>query len=216
MPARRGCATLVAGSCRSKRSRSAILTGGLPYDRAGDGRAGFQQKLAAQGITWREEARDTFKAGEPETPVRGIATTGMATFDVLQARPPRTAGTSSSPTSRRSTTTRISPPGSRRTRRISRSSGSSPTTAWSSGGSTITRMRCGRIRWSPARRARSGGRSTRRRPSRASMSLPPTTLACAGGRCRAAPERPRASGSSAIRTMRSAGSRSGRVTASRR
>ena len=44
----------------------------------------IQQKLAAQGIQWREESRDTFKAGEPETPVRGIATTGMATFDVLK------------------------------------------------------------------------------------------------------------------------------------
>ena len=44
----------------------------------------IQQKLAAQGIQWREESRDTFKAGEPGTPVRGIATTGMATFDVLK------------------------------------------------------------------------------------------------------------------------------------
>jgi putative NIF3 family GTP cyclohydrolase 1 type 2 len=44
----------------------------------------IQQTLAAQGIAWRAETRDTFKAGNPETPVRGIATTGMATFDVLR------------------------------------------------------------------------------------------------------------------------------------
>ncbi len=46
--------------------------------------ARIQQKVAAEGIAWRTETRDTFKAGDPETVVRGIATTGMATFDVLQ------------------------------------------------------------------------------------------------------------------------------------
>lgn len=44
----------------------------------------IQQRLAAQGIAWRAETRDTFKAGNPDTGVRGIATTGMATFDVLR------------------------------------------------------------------------------------------------------------------------------------
>ena len=44
----------------------------------------IQQKLAAQGITWRAEGRDTFKAGNPDTEIRGIATTGMSTFDVLR------------------------------------------------------------------------------------------------------------------------------------
>jgi putative NIF3 family GTP cyclohydrolase 1 type 2 len=44
----------------------------------------IQQKLAAQGIAWRVETRDTFKAGNPDTVVRGIATTGMSTFDVLR------------------------------------------------------------------------------------------------------------------------------------
>ena len=43
-----------------------------------------QAQLATQGITWREGGRDTFKAGKPETPVKGIATTGMSTFDVLR------------------------------------------------------------------------------------------------------------------------------------
>jgi putative NIF3 family GTP cyclohydrolase 1 type 2 len=44
----------------------------------------IQQKLAADGIQWRTQTVDTFKAGRPETAVRGIATTGMATFDVLR------------------------------------------------------------------------------------------------------------------------------------
>ena len=46
--------------------------------------ARIQQQLAAQGIAWRAEGRDTFKAGNPETEVRGIATTGMSTFDLLR------------------------------------------------------------------------------------------------------------------------------------
>ena len=44
----------------------------------------IQQKLAAQGIAWRAEGRDVFKAGNPETEIRGIATTGMSTFDLLR------------------------------------------------------------------------------------------------------------------------------------
>jgi putative NIF3 family GTP cyclohydrolase 1 type 2 len=44
----------------------------------------IQQTLAAQGIAWREGGRDTFKTGSPDTEVRGIATTGMSTFDVLR------------------------------------------------------------------------------------------------------------------------------------
>jgi putative NIF3 family GTP cyclohydrolase 1 type 2 len=44
----------------------------------------IQQKLAADGIAWRTQTVDTFKAGRPDTTVRGIATTGMATFDVLR------------------------------------------------------------------------------------------------------------------------------------
>jgi putative NIF3 family GTP cyclohydrolase 1 type 2 len=46
--------------------------------------ARIQQRLASQGITWRAETRDTFKAGNPDAVVRGIATTGMSTFDVLR------------------------------------------------------------------------------------------------------------------------------------
>ena len=46
--------------------------------------ARIQQQLAAQGIAWREGGRDTFKAGNADAAVRGIATTGMSTFDMLR------------------------------------------------------------------------------------------------------------------------------------
>jgi putative NIF3 family GTP cyclohydrolase 1 type 2 len=36
------------------------------------------------GIPWQKETVDTFKAGNPDTPVTGIAVTMMATLDVLQ------------------------------------------------------------------------------------------------------------------------------------
>ncbi|MGO9260896.1 MAG: Nif3-like dinuclear metal center hexameric protein [Bryobacteraceae bacterium] len=39
------------------------------------------QKIA--GVPWQAQTLDTFKAGDPSTPVRGIATTAMATMDVL-------------------------------------------------------------------------------------------------------------------------------------
>jgi putative NIF3 family GTP cyclohydrolase 1 type 2 len=44
----------------------------------------IKAQLASQGIPWREGGRDTFKAGTPGTEVRGIATSGMSTFDVLR------------------------------------------------------------------------------------------------------------------------------------
>src|SRR5581483_192527 len=36
------------------------------------------------GVSWEGPTVDTFKAGDPDTPVTGIATTMMATFDVLK------------------------------------------------------------------------------------------------------------------------------------
>jgi putative NIF3 family GTP cyclohydrolase 1 type 2 len=36
------------------------------------------------GVPWRAQTVDTFKAGDPDTPVTGIATTMMATFEVLE------------------------------------------------------------------------------------------------------------------------------------
>jgi putative NIF3 family GTP cyclohydrolase 1 type 2 len=46
--------------------------------------AAIQEKLAAQGIAWRADGRDASKAGNPAAVIHGIATTGMATFDVLR------------------------------------------------------------------------------------------------------------------------------------
>jgi putative NIF3 family GTP cyclohydrolase 1 type 2 len=43
--------------------------------------AAIQQHV---GIPWMTQTVDTFKAGNPDTPVTGIATTMMATLDVLQ------------------------------------------------------------------------------------------------------------------------------------
>src|ERR1700751_3481276 len=36
------------------------------------------------GVSWDGATVDTFKAGDPDTPITGIATTMMATFDVLK------------------------------------------------------------------------------------------------------------------------------------
>jgi putative NIF3 family GTP cyclohydrolase 1 type 2 len=44
----------------------------------------IQKTLADQKISWRSDTVDTFKAGDPGTTVSGVATTGMATFDVLK------------------------------------------------------------------------------------------------------------------------------------
>ena len=44
----------------------------------------IKETLAASGVAWRAETVDTFKAGNPDTPVTGIATTFMATFDAIQ------------------------------------------------------------------------------------------------------------------------------------
>src|SRR4051812_47018996 len=39
---------------------------------------------SALGGDWAASATDGFKAGDPNTPVKGIATTAMATMDVLK------------------------------------------------------------------------------------------------------------------------------------
>jgi putative NIF3 family GTP cyclohydrolase 1 type 2 len=48
---------------------------------AGDAVALIQKNV---GVEWHKETVDTFKAGNAETPVRGIAVTMMATMDVLE------------------------------------------------------------------------------------------------------------------------------------
>ncbi len=43
------------------------------------------ERIKAQvGVPWREPTVDTIKAGDPDTPITGIATTMMATYDVLE------------------------------------------------------------------------------------------------------------------------------------
>jgi putative NIF3 family GTP cyclohydrolase 1 type 2 len=44
----------------------------------------IQDKLSSLGIAWRAQTVDAFKAGSPATEVKGIATSGMATLDLLQ------------------------------------------------------------------------------------------------------------------------------------
>lgn len=44
----------------------------------------IQKKLLDEGIAWRAQTVDTFKGGTPDTEVKGIATTGLATFDLLR------------------------------------------------------------------------------------------------------------------------------------
>lgn len=44
----------------------------------------IQGELAEAGVNWREQTVDTFKGGDPNTPVTGIVTTVMSTLDVLQ------------------------------------------------------------------------------------------------------------------------------------
>ena len=44
----------------------------------------IEQIKANVGVPWRAETVDTIKAGDPETPVTGIATTMMATFETLR------------------------------------------------------------------------------------------------------------------------------------
>jgi putative NIF3 family GTP cyclohydrolase 1 type 2 len=46
--------------------------------------ARIQKRLQEQGIAWRAQTVDAFKAGAPGAEVKGIATTGMATFDLLR------------------------------------------------------------------------------------------------------------------------------------
>jgi putative NIF3 family GTP cyclohydrolase 1 type 2 len=65
---------LVASAAATGLSAAGPLTAGAVVDR-------IRKQV---GVPWREQTVDTFKAGGPETPVTGIATTFMATFDVVQ------------------------------------------------------------------------------------------------------------------------------------
>jgi putative NIF3 family GTP cyclohydrolase 1 type 2 len=66
--------SLVFARTASARGMQAPLTANAVVDRI----------RAAMGVPWRAETVDTFKAGNPDTAVRGIATTVMATLSVLE------------------------------------------------------------------------------------------------------------------------------------
>ncbi|HTB14932.1 MAG TPA: Nif3-like dinuclear metal center hexameric protein [Bryobacteraceae bacterium] len=58
---------------------------GLALGDAGPSASQVIEKIKQNvGVPWRTETVDRFVAGDPETPVKGIATTMMATLDVLQ------------------------------------------------------------------------------------------------------------------------------------
>jgi putative NIF3 family GTP cyclohydrolase 1 type 2 len=46
--------------------------------------ARMKAKVAGEGVAWIAPGTDTFKYGDPKTPVHGIVTTFQATFDVLK------------------------------------------------------------------------------------------------------------------------------------
>ena len=54
------------------------------HDRTVTAREVVERIKAHVGVPWQKETVDTFKAGDPDTRITGIAVTMMATFDVLQ------------------------------------------------------------------------------------------------------------------------------------
>ena len=65
---------MAAGAAVAGFAQTALLTAGQVVDR-------IKQNL---GVPWREGPTDTFKVGDAGSPVTGIATTVMSTFDVVK------------------------------------------------------------------------------------------------------------------------------------
>ena len=65
-----------------------VVLGSVAVTRAQEKRITAREVVAEiqkqVGVEWQKETVDTFKAGNPDTPVTGIAVTMMATMDVLQ------------------------------------------------------------------------------------------------------------------------------------
>src|SRR5437763_8112306 len=61
-----------------------ILAGAEAQERRITAREVVTEIQKQVGVEWQKDTVDTFKAGDPETPVTGIAVTMMATLDVLQ------------------------------------------------------------------------------------------------------------------------------------
>lgn len=74
MPISRRQALLAASGAAALQAQPKTLTAGEIVEKI----------KTAVAVPWRAETVDTFKSGGPETPITGIATTFMATFDVIQ------------------------------------------------------------------------------------------------------------------------------------
>jgi putative NIF3 family GTP cyclohydrolase 1 type 2 len=61
-----------------------ILASGEAQQAKPTARAIVEQIKSQVGVPWNADTVDTFKAGNPDTPVTGVAVTMMATMDVLQ------------------------------------------------------------------------------------------------------------------------------------
>lgn len=70
--------SLVAASSLLLRSKATAQTANLTAQAIVDR---IQKNV---GVPWKTPTRDVFKAGDPQTQIRGIATSVMCTFDVLQ------------------------------------------------------------------------------------------------------------------------------------
>lgn len=67
-------AAALTGFAQTTHAQGTPLTAGQVVDR-------IKQHL---GVPWREGPTDLFKTGDASTPVTGIATTVMSTFDVIR------------------------------------------------------------------------------------------------------------------------------------
>jgi len=125
---------LVVGAAAGALAQRALLTAGEVIDRI----------KANLGVPWRGGPTDTFKSGDVDTPIAGIAATVMSTFDVIK----RAAAARKNMVITHEPTYWLGNDDVRalRTMRcIRRSSSSFATTTSSSGGFTITCTRANRI-----------------------------------------------------------------------
>ncbi len=79
---------MMSGVMQLSRRRFASLAGAAAMPLLAQGPPLTAQQVVDRiqknaGVPWQPQSLDTFKAGDPATPVTGIATTGMATMDVL-------------------------------------------------------------------------------------------------------------------------------------
>jgi putative NIF3 family GTP cyclohydrolase 1 type 2 len=62
----------------------AVAVAAIPAAERPTARQVIEQIRKQTGVEWRTQTVDTFKTGNPDTPVTGIATTFIASFDVLR------------------------------------------------------------------------------------------------------------------------------------